>query len=102
VATNEKELKNECFGLATIPAKYETRTKKVCVKPAGKTYETIPAEYETVEKRFCVKSESKRRIDIPARYETRTKEVCAAPERKVWRLSACTLPVEKCDSCAAK
>ncbi|HEY3320470.1 MAG TPA: hypothetical protein VGP72_08390 [Planctomycetota bacterium] len=96
------EHKGDCYGLVTIPAKFETCSRQVLVTPASKWWETIPAEYKTVEKRVCVSPESKRRIDIPARYETRTKQVCVDPGHKVWRLTTCSVPTASDCGCAEK
>jgi hypothetical protein len=116
VSTNEKERKDDCYALVTIPAQIKTCSREVICTPASVSYETIPATFRTVntrvmvkpeiknrieipaefcnvEKRVCVTNESKRKFEIPAVYETREKQVCGTPERKVWRLSDCAVPV---------
>jgi len=99
VTLNQCEEKGACYGLVTIPTVYETKTRRVCVKPASATYEVIPAEYKTVEEEYCVQAKSKRRIEIPARYETRSKQICVSSGVKVWRLTSCTTSVSSNTDC---
>jgi hypothetical protein len=80
VSGEMREEKGECYCLFTIPAKFETRTRKVCVEKESCVYEVVPAVYETRTKRVCVKKESHCEVEVPAVFETRERRVCVRPE----------------------
>ncbi len=102
----------ESCSYEVIPAVYEMRSDRVCVRkessrqiktPAvfgtenyqalvtGETCrtETIDAVFENRDERVCVSKASQRRINIPAVYKTENYEVCIAAARSEWRQTNC-------------
>ena len=62
-----------------VPAKYETRTKRVLANPNSQRVEEIPAEYATVS-RMVVKAAAQVKEEIiPAQYQTYEKKVVKTP-----------------------
>jgi len=79
-------LPGECWCLFTIPAEHRTVSEQVLVSPAACSYEMIPAVFETRSERICVKPASRRSIETPAEYRTETyqdcvKKACSRKER---------------------
>jgi hypothetical protein len=74
----------ECWCLFTIPAQFRTETYQEMVKPASCTYEAIPAVFETRSEKVCVKKEQKVKHKIPAEYREETYQhmVCKEKTRK--------------------
>ena len=109
-----------------IPAEFETRSERVCVKPEARrsipiaaeyrtdTYqalvrnetcrrESVPAEYENREERVCVRPANTERVRIPALYRDESYQALLAPARTEWRKTECqainTSNGEKKDEC---
>ena len=96
----------------TLPAVYEPRIEKVCVRkessrrieipaeyrsenyqalltPETCRFEKIAAVYEDRDERVCVRPESQRKISMPATYKTENYDVCVSPARTEWRKRDC-------------
>jgi hypothetical protein len=79
VVKGQGETKDECWCLVAIPARYETRTREVCVDKEKEICEEIPAEYKTVIKKCKVKDECSTEIKEPAVFETAERRVQCKP-----------------------
>lgn len=114
----------ECWCLFTIPAQFRTETYQEMVKPASCSYEEIPAQYETRTEKVCVRKEQKikhnipaeyveecyqhkvcgektRKEKIPAEYEMRQERVCVEKERKVKHKIPAVFKTEEYQVCAS-
>ncbi|NBB88768.1 MAG: OmpA family protein [Bacteroidetes bacterium] len=60
----------KCYVKCITPAKFDTETVRVKVRPEYKELTVIPATYKEVEKRVLVKEETKKYIYHPAEYTT--------------------------------
>lgn len=90
---NAEEQLGECWTLAQIPPQYETKTKRVMVRPASSRTETIPAEYSTQTKTVVVRPGYHQDVPVPAQYENRSKVVTVSQPRWEWRRSTeCEVP----------
>jgi hypothetical protein len=88
-----QEQVGECWTLREVPPQYQTRTKRVCVRPESYREETIPAQYETRMETVVVEPARVDRIEVPAEYETRMKEVVVCGPRWEWRRTTeCEVP----------
>jgi len=75
----------ECYAKVFVPAKVQTVSERVCVKPATETCEIIPAQYEWVEERVCVKDACKDWREVaPAQFKAETRMVEVEPGYKGW------------------
>ncbi len=98
----------QCFAKVITPAKYNTTTEKVMVKPETTTYKTIPpkygfvnetvtveeakevlkvipATYKYVEEKVLVKEAGVKLVKTQPKYKTVTKKIMVKPETKVWK-----------------
>ncbi len=98
----------QCFAKVITPAKYETTTEKVMIKPETTTYKTvapkygfvnetvtveeakevlkvIPATYKYVEEKVLVKEAGVKLVKTSPKYKTVTKKIMVKPETKVWK-----------------
>lgn len=71
--------KIDCYGSRTIPAEYQTVTKKRLVAPATTQTKVIPAERKLMRVQKVVSPARVEKMDIPAKYETITKKVLDRP-----------------------
>jgi len=109
----------ECFARVLTPAKYETKTNRVMVKPDRETQKVIPAKfayedqrvmvreetekleivptsYRWVDEKVMVKPASRKITTIPAKYKTTTEKVVDTPAHSMWKKGRG--PIEKLDN----
>jgi hypothetical protein len=79
----------ECFAKVSEPARFETITEDVLVRPASERVEVIPARYETITENVLVTSASTKIVEVPARYEWIDEQVLKEAARKEWRKADC-------------
>lgn len=72
-----------------VPARYETRTKRVTKTPATTREIAIPAEYKTVKVRRLVTPAREIRTDIPAEYKTVSNSTLVKDGHMAWREILC-------------
>ncbi|MDA1195195.1 MAG: hypothetical protein O2894_08415 [Planctomycetota bacterium] len=90
-----KEQVGECWTLVDVPAQYQTRTKRICVREASCRTEQIPAEFETRYETVVRTPACSRTEVIPAQFETRLREVVVCGPRWEWRRTTeCEVPTE--------
>jgi len=93
LAPNEQV--GECWTLREVPAQYESRTRRVCVREACMQYEEIPAEYQTVTETVEVRPGYYKNVEVPAQYETKVREVVVCGPRWEWRRTTeCEVPAD--------
>lgn len=69
----------QCWGRVRIPAKYETKTERVMVRPASTRVVATQGKYAWTTKRVVAREASERVRVIPARYRTVKERVKVAP-----------------------
>ena len=74
----------ECYAKAYIPAKFETKSERVCVREASESLEIVPARYDSVEERVLVKEASTELVVVPAEYRTQEKSICVHSGQAGW------------------
>ncbi len=74
----------ECYGKVYVPAKYETKTERLCTKEACERLEIVPARYEWVEDRVLVKEASTELQEIPAEYKSAERTIEVKPGHTEW------------------
>lgn len=73
--------KIDCYSTRTIPAEYQTITKKRLVAGATSGEKIIPAERRTMQVQRVRRAARVEEVKVPARYETVTKKVLAEPAK---------------------
>lgn len=109
----------ECFARVASPAKYESQSKKVMVRPERENVKVIPAQFEyenvkvmvqeereslqvvpatykNVQEKVLVKPASKKIVAVPAQYKTVFEKVEETPARTAWKKGRG--PIEKVDN----
>jgi len=74
----------ECYAKVIVPAKYETKTEEVLVKPESEKVEVTPATFDAAEKSI-VEKEAFTKIKVnPAKFREEVEEVEVSPAGTTW------------------
>jgi len=74
----------ECFAKVIVPAKYETKTEEVLVKPESEEVKIKPAVFDVAEKSIIEKEGYTKIKAIPAKFREEIIEVETSPAGTVW------------------
>jgi len=74
----------ECFAKVIVPAKYETKTEEVLIKPESETVEVKPATFDVAEKSITAKEGFTKIKAIPAKFREEIEEIEVSKAGKTW------------------
>ena len=74
----------ECYAKVIVPAKFETKTEKVLVKPESEKVEIKPAKFDVTEKSIVAKEGYTKIKSIPAKFREEVEEIEVSPASTVW------------------
>jgi len=74
----------QCFAKVLVPAKYETKTEKILVKPESEKVEIKPATFDVVEKPVVAKEGFTKIKVVPTKFKEVIEEIEISKPGKVW------------------
>ena len=74
----------ECFAKVIVPAKYETKTEEVLIKPESEKVEVKPATFDVAEKSIIAKEGFTKIKAIPAKFREEIEEIEISKASTTW------------------
>lgn len=74
----------ECFAKVIVPAKYETKTEEVLIRPESESVEIKPATFDVAEKSIVAKEGFTTITAIPAKFREEFEEIEVSKASSLW------------------